>query len=313
MPLGSGVSVLVPTRNRWHFVEDALASVQRQTVPAREIFVVDDGSTTPSPTGLRQVPRVTMIRHEVNRGVSAARNTGIERATGDWIAFLDDDDIWAPHKLERQLAAADATGADLVTCTTFGLSPDGRATRSIAVSGDELERALLRRNVIGGPSTVMVRTEVLRRSGGFDERLSVIADWELWFRLARHCRATAVPEPLVAVRRHGSNMQLVDIEQVTAELRLMATIHADRLAGLGAGFGSPELSEWLARTQRRAGLSLSAARTYARTARRAHPVHNGLRAAACVVEAVARRQLPPVPRGTLEPPAWARVDDSARS
>ena len=99
------VSVIIPTYNYGRFLAEAIASVQRQTVQDLEIIVVDDGSTDETPAVLSAIrePRLRSLRI-ANGGISAARNTGLELATGEYLAFLDADDRWVPDKLERQLA-----------------------------------------------------------------------------------------------------------------------------------------------------------------------------------------------------------------
>ncbi len=100
------VSVVIPSFNRAHRVGDAIGSVLAQTFQDFEIIAVDDGSTDATISALKEItdPRLRILRHPVNRGAAAARNTGIAEATGRYIALLDSDDTWYPQKLERQLA-----------------------------------------------------------------------------------------------------------------------------------------------------------------------------------------------------------------
>src|SRR3954469_4879731 len=110
------VSVVVPTRNRSRLLAATLRSVLRQRAVDLEVIVVDEGSTDDTGAviaGLRD-PRIRIVRHDVPRGVSRARNRGAEEARGDWVAFVDDDDLWAPDKLARQVQAALAAGRDWV-------------------------------------------------------------------------------------------------------------------------------------------------------------------------------------------------------
>ena len=103
--LGNRVAVIVPTYQRADLVERALLSVQRQSHPADEVVVVDDGSTDGTAERIaKRFPKIAVVRQE-NRGVSAARNRGIRESTAPWVAFLDADDEWTEEKLERQLAA----------------------------------------------------------------------------------------------------------------------------------------------------------------------------------------------------------------
>ncbi len=101
------VSVIIPTRNRRQLLELTLRSVLWQRDVDFEVIVVDDGCTDDTPQMLRDLrdPRIRTVRHERSQGVSAARNHGIAEARGEWVAFLDDDDLWAPDKLTQQLDA----------------------------------------------------------------------------------------------------------------------------------------------------------------------------------------------------------------
>ena len=103
------VSVVIPTRDRWPLLATTLASALGQDGVALEVVVVDDGSATAAPVVPPfDDPRVRIARNDRSLGVAGARNRGIEAARGEWIAFLDDDDVWAPAKLRRQLDAATA-------------------------------------------------------------------------------------------------------------------------------------------------------------------------------------------------------------
>ena len=117
------VSVVIPTHNRAVQVARAIASVQCQTYPNLEIVVVDDCSTDNTRTVVEGYgdQRIRYVRHDQRRGASAARNTGIRLATGEFIAFLDDDDEWKPEKTMRQLALFDRYDVVLCTCTGHGV------------------------------------------------------------------------------------------------------------------------------------------------------------------------------------------------
>src|SRR5258707_14358159 len=119
------VSVIIPTHNRPEMLAEALASVRAQTFADYEIIVVSNGESA----NMRRASRhaaAGCIHLELERGsVSAARNFGIARAKGEWIAILDDDDLWPPNKLERQVAEARRTGADMITGDFVEFYPDG--------------------------------------------------------------------------------------------------------------------------------------------------------------------------------------------
>jgi glycosyltransferase involved in cell wall biosynthesis len=204
------VSVVVPTYARSEYLLTALESVVGQTYPNIELLIVDDGSPTPVESALSDVSlqgptestrTVEFIRHETNRGANAARNTGIDAASGEYIAFLDDDDYWLETKLEKQVAAFEAAGPDVGLVyvgkrveTTAGVSED-----VYDWDGDVVKDLLLGRN-FNQFSSIMVRASVLEAAGPPDERFPSWQDRDWFFRLAQHCEFEPVEEPLT-VRR----------------------------------------------------------------------------------------------------------------
>ena len=213
------VTVVIPTRNRRTVLMRTLASALAQEDVDVEVVVVDDGSSDGSDAAVRELedPRVRVVRRDSATGVAAARNAGITAARGEWVAFLDDDDLWSPHKLRRQLDAA--RGADFAyTAAVFvtpGLAPI--RVRSAPDPAELLERFPYTNPVAAGGSTVIARTELLRRLGGFDERLFQLCDWDLWWRLAEAGSGAACDEPLVAYVIHSGSMRLTDRRDVLRE------------------------------------------------------------------------------------------------
>jgi len=198
------VSVVIPTLNRWdELARRGLRAALAQEGVAVEVIAVDDGSATSAPESPPfDDQRVRVIRHEANKGVAAARNTGIREAQAPWIAFLDDDDMWAPAKLASVVRAVDQAGADFGYSSVLVVDGAmGLLGVSPAVPGGELRDELREYNAVpAGASNVVARASLLARSGRFDEDFSTLADWEMWIRLAREGRGEAVSEPLVAYR-----------------------------------------------------------------------------------------------------------------
>ena len=148
-----------------------------------------------------------LIRHQRPQGVSAARNRGVAEAGGRWVAFLDDDDVWAPEKLASQLAAAERD--DRAWAVTGAVSVDD-GLRVLAgeppLAPERIVADLDRYNSVpAGASNVLVRTELLAVTGGFDPRLRHMADWDLWIRLGRAGLPATVQRPLLAYRLHRAN------------------------------------------------------------------------------------------------------------
>jgi glycosyltransferase involved in cell wall biosynthesis len=210
------VSVVIPTFNYARFLPDAIQSVLNQTFRDLDLVVVDDGSTDDTRAVVARFeddPRVRYV-HQDNQGDSAARNTGIARSTGTYVAFLDSDDYWLPDKIERQVAVL-ATCPDISVVYTAGIvsKVDARRreiSRRVVGRRPMLERTLaeqmLYRHVVtGSHSSVMVRRTALEEVGGFDEALPFMCDHDLWRRLSESHRFHCVDEPLVCIRKHASN------------------------------------------------------------------------------------------------------------
>ena len=257
------VSVVVPTRNRAALLAGVLDVVLGQEEVDLELIVVDDGSTdaTPEILAARRDPRVRVLRNEVNRGVARARNRGIAEARAPWVAFLDDDDLWAPRKLRAQLDAVPEGGAALVYCGALAVDEQRRVDRALPAPPDaDLARDLLGGNRIGSPSCVLAGAPALRRTGGFDPRLSILADWDLWIRLVATGRPIAAPGLLVAYTEHAANMSL-DMGAMLREYAFLRRKHR----GLVRSLGRPDTRlwwEWIASGYRRGGHRLRAAAIY---------------------------------------------------
>jgi glycosyltransferase involved in cell wall biosynthesis len=196
------VTVIVPTRNRAHILSQTLRSVLEQRDVTVSVVVVDDASTDNTAEVVTGISGVRLIRHETPKEQRIARNHGATFASTPWIAFCDDDDLWAPTKLRRQLDLAQQQGADW--CTTSAIHVDENL---VAIGGERLRdrQILLRRiyeqNVVpGGGSGVLMRRELFEKVGGFDEDARFVEDWDLWIRLAREGPVACCDELLVAYR-----------------------------------------------------------------------------------------------------------------
>lgn len=197
------VSVIIPSYNRAHLIGRAVQSVLNQTYKDFEIIVVDDASTDNTEKVVKSFSdeRIRYAWHKENRGGAAARNTGIKIAQGDYIAFLDSDDIWLPEKLEKQIQVfKDASLKVGVVYTGFWRIEGDKKTyipsSKITQKQGDIYQSLLKRNFIGTP-TAMVRKECLLRAGMFDEYLPRLQDWELWIRISKRYHFKCINEPLV--------------------------------------------------------------------------------------------------------------------
>jgi glycosyltransferase involved in cell wall biosynthesis len=197
------VSVIIPTYNRRETVSRAIESVLDQTYDNLECIVVDDCSTDGTPDLLSslsvQNSKLRIVSHLHNRHASAARNTGLLAATGDYLAFLDDDDTWLPNKLELQVDLMGATSArvGLVYCW-FDVYRGGAVvgTRRPTLRGNVFKHLLLSQP-LGNASTLLVRRDVVDEIGGFDENLPRGNDGDFIRRVAERYEVEVVPEVLV--------------------------------------------------------------------------------------------------------------------
>jgi glycosyltransferase involved in cell wall biosynthesis len=226
------VSVIVPTHNRSSLLALTLQSVLWQRDVDLEVLVVDDGSTDGTAEVVAGLGdgRVRVLRNDTPQGVAAARNRGMAEAAGAWLGFCDDDDLWAPDKLARQLQAAHQTGRAWVYGGAVRIDTDERIVSGTPPPGpEELARRITRFNLMpGGCSNAIASRAVLAAVGQFDAGYSIFADWDLWIRLARRGLPAWVPNPLVGYRIHGGNMSL-NLAIIMADLRRIQHQHGTRV------------------------------------------------------------------------------------
>lgn len=227
------VTVIIPTYNYGHFIEEAIESVFSQTVADLQILVVDDGSTDDTPDVLARItdPRLEIVRTS-NQGASAARNEGLRRAKGEFIAFLDADDRWLPRKLEHQLAVMREEADMAAVFTNFvrfderGVFPldqfsffpelaavptmptlDGRGRRIV---GDAFCTLVAFGEIPAFTPTILFRRQAVKdlafpEMDGNGTRFALCEDVPFCLRAFRHGAVGFLKEPLVEVRRHGEN------------------------------------------------------------------------------------------------------------
>jgi glycosyltransferase involved in cell wall biosynthesis len=257
MNSGPLVTVVIPTHNRRALLLRTLDSVMRQQIASLTIVVVDDGGTDDTPRAVEELQssRIFMLRHNSSKGVSAARNAGLALATTPYVAFVDDDDLWAPDKLASQLAALADHSAARWSCAG-ALHVDSSLTvrwHARPPRSEWVTRELLERNAIpGGGSGVIVETELAREIGGFDEGISILADWDFYLRLALKSPVAVVDRPLVAYYVHADSMYH-NPRGVLRELSYMETKYEQLL---GSGVLVVNRGRWyvlLFRIARRAG------------------------------------------------------------
>ena len=263
------VSVVIPTHNRVHLLRRCLGTVLSQLDVSVEAIVVDDGSEDDTAGYVNGIDddRVRLVRHEMPQGVSAARNSGLERARGDWVAFLDDDDMWAPDKLQAQLEAARLRSQAGWVCAGSVTVDEGlHVIAAMAPAPDtDVSKLLAYNNIPGGASGIIVRTELARAVGGFDPELSNMADWDMWIRLSLTTPPATVRRPLVARLEHKGGLS-GDPRGIRREFERVLFKYQEIRAQRGVQPSGVTLS-WFARRQVEAGNAVAAARLYAHVAR----------------------------------------------
>lgn len=207
------VSVIIPVYNGEKFIAECLESVYAQTWHPLEVIIVDDGSTDNSLAIVEQLPGEKRIICQNNLDVSAARNTGVRQSNGDFIAFLDQDDVWLPDKLNKQMdifkqyPEIDLVFTDLIKFYESGKEHHARDKHKLALklNHNNLFSTLIRKNLLM-PSEVVVKKASFNIAGGFDENFRTCGDYEMWLRMAGlGMKFHYIPEVLLKYRQHGSN------------------------------------------------------------------------------------------------------------
>ncbi|MFA5309348.1 MAG: glycosyltransferase [Dehalococcoidales bacterium] len=243
------VSIIMPTYNRAGFLKEAIESVLNQTCGDYTLIIVDDGSTDNTREVVESFndPRIRYIYKE-NGGVSSARNAGIKASDGEYVAFLDSDDIWLPENLEVKIKMLDAhpeaglicsdslvfedsTGA--VLGTTWGNKKFKYSANPTQASRQPLKELLFRSCFIQPPATI-VRRRVFDTAGYFDEALATHEDWDIFIRIVQRFPIEVIDMPLLKVRRHSTSLsesqEKMYLGSVAAILKL---IHNGTVTGDG--------------------------------------------------------------------------------
>ena len=203
------VSVVIPSFNRINLLERAVNSVIQQTKDPYEIIVVDDGSDDRSSEMVKQKFGSVILFRQKNRGVSAARNKGIEISKGDWIALLDSDDEWKPNKLEKQINALNKDLDCFFSHTNETWIRNGirvnQGKRHKKYGGYIFDKCLDICRI--SPSSVLFKKSILEHVGLFDDDLHVCEDYDLWLRITLNHKILFIDEPLI-IKYGGHSDQL---------------------------------------------------------------------------------------------------------
>ncbi|PKM11085.1 MAG: glycosyl transferase family 2 [Gammaproteobacteria bacterium HGW-Gammaproteobacteria-3] len=236
------VTVFIPVYNRERYIAQAIESILGQTFTDFELLLVDDGSTDRSRDIVQGFhdPRVRLVCNEVNLGIPGARNKGIDLAKGEYLAFLDSDDVACPTRLARQVEFLDqhpdyAAVSAWISWVNAKGKPIGKVKRK-ALSTDEIAAQRLFRCCLENTAS-MARTAILQQYR-HREQFILGSDYDLWARIGADYKLAALPEVLVRRREHEGRTTEGKTEQIKA-LRLL--IYADQLTALGVAFTDNDL------------------------------------------------------------------------
>jgi hypothetical protein len=278
-PAAPEVSVVVPTRNRVDLLRQALSTILGQEDVSLEVVVVDEASAdgTAEMLAAASDSRLRVLRNDEPVGPATARNQGAAATRARWVAYCDDDDLWAPDKLRRQLDALRAA-PEAGWCSTGDVLVDP-SLRVIGHTrpphGPDLLPLLLKHNTLSaGASGVVVGRDLLAAAGGFDPSMKGGEDWELWIRLAQRSPLTSVDHPLVAYRMWPGARSV--------DHRFMRQGNQQIRTRYGVTGGSAAAETYMAKQALRGGRRLDAARAYLQMAR-SRPVVSTGRAVAALV------------------------------
>jgi glycosyltransferase involved in cell wall biosynthesis len=255
-------SVVIPTSNRKNRLLRTIRSIQAQTYESLEIVVSNDGSTDGTPEALDGLndARIVLVSSDRRTGVSNARNRGIAASSGEFIAFCDDDDFWAPGKLAGQIEQLSNDRADWAYCFEVVVNDVLRPLYEWRpLPGPDFMKRISSGNPIpGGCSGVVARRRLLDETGLFDPEFSMFADWELWVRLAAVSEPSVWPSVGVLYVVHPSQMTR-DMGAIDAEFhRFMTRIEPHR--SVHGHLDVEPIYLWMAAKQWQSGHRLDAAR-----------------------------------------------------
>ncbi len=269
------VSVILPTYNRLQYLQQAVDSVLAQTFTDWELIIADDGSDESTRAYLstwESVPRmrVLLLPHLGNPG--AVRNVALREARGEYIAFLDSDDLWMPRKLELQLATLRASPdcqwsyTEHIRIDHAGASINSQRDPRRVLRAGHIFGDLMKLQVGVAMPTVMVRKQLLERAGGFDEQQGLHEDHQMWLRLSLLSKIGVLAEPLACIRRHSEHFSRAGIVSFQARRRALEQICPLRMSASDRAIFTTERARndaMLARAFAAAGDKAAVWRTFA--------------------------------------------------
>ncbi|MCX7592214.1 MAG: glycosyltransferase [Fischerella sp.] len=228
MPL---ISIIIPTYNSEKTIKDTIESVLEQTLTDYELIVINDGSSDSTLDIVSQFhdSRIKVFSYP-HQGANVSRNLGLAHAAGEFISFLDADDLWTSDKLASQMKALQENPqASVAYSWTDYIDEKGEfllAGMHITANGNVYEQLLVN-NFVENGSNPLIRKEALLKLGGFDENLSAGQDWDMWLRLARECSFVAVPKVQILYRKSSNSLSSNLARQEKACLKVLDKAYND--------------------------------------------------------------------------------------
>ena len=244
------ISVVIPVYNGERYLVRTLESVFAQEHPAHEVIVINDGSADGTQALLDKYQGRIISKTIPNGGVANAMNLGMSLATGDWIAFLDHDDVWFKNKLRLQMEEALRTPSVGFICCNYAVRPNGLKRRLVPhysrldvrrlleSSGSFIAEpipVLLHENIVGTSSAAMVRMDIARQVGEFNRRYHITGDYDFWLRCSVLTAFVAVPEILFYKRTHATNISNNEILTLEEQRQIVKEFNSRFSAQLEKG------------------------------------------------------------------------------
>ena len=240
MPL---ISIILPLYNGGEFIEKTLLSIGQQSFNNAELIIVDDGSTDNSPDIIKNLSlkssypilRNLRIITQKNGGVASARNHGIKEAKGEWLSFIDQDDIWLPEKLEKQIEMLQGTNASFCYTAFSRFYADGREVPKQNGSSDRNKslRSLISGKLFIPPSAALVKKEIAESIGGFNSDFIPSDEWDFFLKILEKYDPAYCPEILVKFRSHPTSTAKTQKRKIFAAQLNVIEQHTDIAEKLG--------------------------------------------------------------------------------
>lgn len=232
------ISIIIPTYNAAKYLQQAINSALAQTYSKREIIIVDDGSTDSTSQILAEYGSAIRVVHQANQGSAAACNAGVAVAQGEYIAFLDADDVWLPEKLARQIEYCGNIAISHTDSICFGDALPSEIRRSSfepPYSGRVLKELLIRNFIT--KSTVLMHRQLFLDLGGFDPSYIAVEDWPFFLKVCAEHDLGYLPEAVVRYRVHKKSKSMEGRKTLADHLRIINSAFGTQ--GVGQSF--PEL------------------------------------------------------------------------